>query len=115
MARVIGNVLTQGWSGKMGPVVFRQRGGKTYVVKAPNFSNRVLSKRQQTQVDRFKLAVAYAQYVLKTPALKDQYQLSTRLTGSVYHRAIKDYLRPNEEREIVMDAVGYEHEKRERR
>ena len=92
MARVIGNVLTQGWSGKLGPVVFRQRGGNTYVVKAPDFSNRVLSALQQQQVSKFKQAVAYAQHVLQTPALKRQYEQRPDLTGSVYHRAIKDFM-----------------------
>lgn len=92
MARVIGNVLTQGWSGKLGPVVFRRRGKNTYVVMAPDFSNRVLSARQQEQVSKFRQAVAYAQGVLQSPELKRKYERRVDLTGSVYHRAIKDFM-----------------------
>lgn len=108
MARVIGNVLTQGWSGKLGPVVFRQRGGHTYVVKVPDFSNRVLSALQQKQVSKFKQAVAYAQHVLQNPALKRRYEQRADLTGSVYHRAIKDFMLGMEE-EVKEGKTGEEY------
>ena len=105
MVRVTGNVVTQGWSGKLGQhIVFRQRGGNTYVVKAPDFSNRVLSDLQQKQVSRFKQAVHYAQYVLKTPVLKQRYKELSSISESVYHKAIKDFLKPRGSR-VIADLV----------
>ena len=60
MAKAKKNLATQGASGKIGNIVYRQtKGGKTIMCKIPDFSNRQFSQDQLDHQDRMKLAAAY--------------------------------------------------------
>lgn len=88
------NPFWSGWKGSSGSfrkqIVYRTRGGKTYVSKYPDMSNVVPSPEQLKQKSRFSRAVEFAKIIIADPVLKANYK--TPKGRSVYHTAISDYL-----------------------
>ena len=90
----IENDLLDGASGAVGKqLVFRQRGGKTFVSKFPDMSNVEPSEKQLKEKDRFGAAVRFAQSIINDPEKKAAYKVEKG--KSVYHTAISDYMANN--------------------
>ena len=81
----------QGQIGK--ELVVKKYGKKTVITKYPDMSGIKPSKLQKVKRSRFAEAVAYAQNILHNPALKAQYAAKVKKGQSVYHYAIKEFLR----------------------
>ena len=88
------NDLTKGLSGAVGKqLVFRIRNGKTFASKYPDMSNVKPTEKQLTEKSRFGDAVRFAQSIINDPVKKAAYKVEDG--KSVYHTAIKDYLKEN--------------------
>lgn len=95
MGKVKENLLTKGFSGKIGDeIVFRQVGNRTMVAKRPRKST-IVSPKQQPQRDLFAKAVVFAKTMLLDPAIRADYQNRAKLAGlaSAYSAAVTDYLK----------------------
>lgn len=94
MGRVIGNILTKGFSGKIGDeIVFRQVKGRTFMGKRPaKHSTKTFAQAQQQGT--FKKAVYYARTLLLDATARAYYTNIAKATGmrSAYNAAIKDYM-----------------------
>jgi hypothetical protein len=94
MARLANNTALQGISGKLGKqLVFKQYGDKIVVTSYPDMSGIKPSRKQKNNRNLFKDAVAYAKNINRTPALKQAYLKKIKKSESVYHYAIKEYLK----------------------
>lgn len=86
------NALLDQTSGAVGKqLVFRVRNGKTFVSRYPDMSKVKPSEKQLAEKDRFGDAVRYAQNIIGDPEKKAAYKVEKG--KSVYHTAIRDYLR----------------------
>jgi len=93
MARLAKNTALKGISGKLGKqLVFKQYGDKTVITLYPDMSRVKPSRKQKSNRNLFKEAVAYAKNINRTPALKQAYLKKVKKGESVYHYAIKEYL-----------------------
>ena len=94
MANVTHNVLVNQSSGKVGNGVYKTRGGKTFLSKLPDFSNRVLSDKQEDWNDRLREANIYARKVkLEDPELWAFYTKKSKQKNLTVHNvAVKDFM-----------------------
>lgn len=94
MAKSTENVVMQGASGKVGKMlVFRQRGDKTIIAKAPKvIAERPVSAKQMLVRERFQNASLYAQSAIADPELKAIYAAKATVNQSAYNVAFKDFL-----------------------
>lgn len=93
MAKVGDNIVTTGLSGKLGNlIVFRNRGGKTYVAKAPKKKQTEWSEAQEQHRLKFQEAVLYAKNAIADEATKEVYQASAEEGKSAYNVAVADFL-----------------------
>lgn len=92
MGRIKRNFLIEGASGKVGKMLLKTRGRKTFISAMPDRSKVVLSPKQKAANERFAQAVAYAQEVLKDPEKCKAYEQNSKSESSVYHLALKDFL-----------------------
>ncbi len=67
MAIADDNVVTRGYRGRIGNLIFRRWGKKTVVSLAPSTDNRKWSKTQKTNRLRFRNAMAYSRKALNDP------------------------------------------------
>jgi hypothetical protein len=89
------NQLTYGMTGTLGKqLVFRNRGGKTFVSKYPDMSKVVPSEAQLEYKSLFREAVRFAQSIVHDPEKKAAYKVKKGAT--VYNTAIKDYMRQHQ-------------------
>ncbi len=86
------NIITSGFSGKLGDIVYYQRGGKTFVRQAPGSYNKVATEKQTPGRNRFTEAVAFAKKIVADPVQKAIYQLKARKGRSAYSQAIVEYM-----------------------
>lgn len=94
MAKQYQNPLTKGLRGQVGKqLVFKQYGTKTVVSRYPDMSNRQLSALQKASNERFAAAVAYAQAINTDPVQKAAYGKKVKKGQTVFHFAIKEFLR----------------------
>ena len=106
MAQVKYNVVTHGFTGKVGDlIIFRQRNGKTIVCKLPAATSRK-SVRQLAVQEKFQQAVGYASSALNDPAVKALYEQNVRMGVSPYNLAIADFFKAPTIHELKMD--GYD-------
>lgn len=112
MASVKDNLLTKGFSGRIGDeIVFRQVGKRTLVAKRPRKST-LLTPGQEAQRELFRKAVTFAKTMMLNPEVKADYALRARMAGlaSPYSAAVTDYLKQPELTNIDTDyyqgAVG---------
>ena len=88
------NLLLRNVQGQIGKeLVVKKYGKKTVITKYPDMSGIKPSKLQKVKRSRFAEAVAHAQNILRNPALKAQYAAKVKKGQSVYHYAIKEFLR----------------------
>ena len=95
MGQVKENLLTKGFSGRIGDeIVFRQVGNRTTFAKRPRKRNSVTTN-QAAQQAQFKKAVYYSKSVLLDPALREEYQNLANEANlkSAYTAVVTDYLK----------------------
>jgi hypothetical protein len=95
MGNVQDNLLTKGFSGKIGDeIVFRQVGNRTLFAKRPR-KRAGLTPNQETQQARFRDAVFFAKTMLLDPAIKEEYQNLAKQFNlrSAYNAAVTDFLK----------------------
>lgn len=92
MAISFNNLITKYFSGRVGDIVLRNYGGKSVMSKRPDCSKVIRSERQSANNDRFKKAVKYGQYAIRTPELLKQYTKIKKSNQSAYNAAVSDFL-----------------------
>jgi hypothetical protein len=93
MAKVGDNIVTTGLSGKLGNlIVFRNRGGKTYVSKAPQKKVTEWTEAQEQHRLLFQEAVLYAKNAIADPATKEAYKASAEEGETAYNVAVADFM-----------------------
>lgn len=93
MAHVGNNIVTQGLSGMLGEqLVFRMRGKKTYVSKAPVQKERELSEAQILHQRKWQEAILYGKSAMASPEMKEAYKSSADETHSAYNVAVADFM-----------------------
>ena len=105
MARVDKNVVTQGLSGKVGTLVFRQRDGKTIATVAVDEWTHEGTPAQHVRRTKFQRAVLYGQTVNADPAAKETYKAAAEPGQSAYNVALADFMNAPDISEI--DVSGY--------
>ena len=107
MARV-NNQLMQGMSGKLGPLVFRNRNGKTFVAAAPAQNRKGAgTQAQELTRKRFLLAVEYAKKAIRDLGLPAAYQSAAKKAQTAYNVAFRDAFHPPEILEVqTFDYLG---------
>ena len=93
MAKIKGNIVTEGLSGKVGQLVFRKRRGKTtaYVLSP---SKKTATPKQEESRLRFAAAVTQARQALQNPAELKRFEQLAVKTGkeSAYSAAISWFM-----------------------
>lgn len=92
MAIVKNNVVTEGLSGKLSNIVFRNVGGKTVVAVKPDTSKRKDSEAQKKHKRRFRAATIYAKNATQDPILKEEYAAKAKPGQTAYNVALADFL-----------------------
>ena len=96
MARLGKNNILRDISGQIGKqLVFKNYGDRTVITQYPDMSRVKPSRKQKSNRNLFKEAVAYAKTINCNPALKNKYAKKVKPGESVYHFAIKEYLEKN--------------------
>jgi hypothetical protein len=90
MAKAILSAMFSGLRGRLGGVVFRQRGDLTIAGPRPRNSGRASTPNQVAHRERFRRAAAYGQSVLADPALRAIYEARTGQRSNVYRTALTD-------------------------
>ena len=94
MADASNSFLLQGTSGAIGKqVVAKHYGKRTVLSKYPDMSGIKPSKAQKAKRSLFAKAVAYAQKINNSASLKEAYKKKVKKGKTVYHTAIKEYLK----------------------
>ena len=79
-------------SGAIGKeIVIKQYKDKTVVSKFPDMSKVKASKRQCSQRELLKEAIAYASHINWDPVLRKKYEKKKKKGGSVYQYLIKEF------------------------
>lgn len=101
MAILIQNMLLKGLSGSLGKaILIRQFRGKTIISKYPDRQVVRATALQKKSNHQFKLAVAYARGINNHPKKRALLQKKLKPGESVYHRAIKDFMKRQTRRPI---------------
>ena len=94
MAQSNKNILLHQLRGQIGKqFVVKQYGTKTVVTAYPDMSNIKPSKGQKQKRTAFAEAVAYAQAIINDPEKKALYKGKVKKRQTVYHYAIKEFLK----------------------
>jgi hypothetical protein len=104
MAKQSGNVVTQGTSGKIGNLVFRQVNGETILSVAPR-KRKVSTEGQQEQMSKFQRATLYAKAALADPQTASEYGKAAKKGLSAYNVAVADFFHAPDIHNI--DVSGY--------
>jgi hypothetical protein len=94
MAKTHDNNLTDGLSGKIGQVVYRQRLGETIACKKPRRRTSNISAAEQAVRSLFKEASVYAKNCIKDAEKFLFYKAFAKKGRSAYLAAMADFLRP---------------------
>jgi predicted HTH transcriptional regulator len=94
MGRAKNNVLTKGFSGRIGTdIVFKQINGETFYGKYPDRTHVQYSKEQLKYKNIFAEAARFASDIVNDPVKKAAYKPKGR--NSVYHAALADFMAAN--------------------
>lgn len=92
MAESKNNVITYGLSGKVGDlIVFRNRGGKTFVSSKPKERTGEPSESQKHHQERFQEAIFYAKAAIADPTSKTAYEEAVSGGQTAYNVAVADF------------------------
>ncbi|MEO8769131.1 MAG: hypothetical protein ABI402_03580 [Ferruginibacter sp.] len=86
------DIVRLGLSGKIGDEVYYKRNGKTFVRKAPGSYNKIPSRKQAIERERFKQAHLFALSVINDPALKAAYNIKAKGLSTAYIAAVSEFL-----------------------
>jgi hypothetical protein len=105
MPRIKKNTLIKGASGNwQGELVYKQRGGKTFIAGMPTVDpNRELTEKQEEVIDKFASASAYAAEVILDPELKKFYESKVSESNTAFNVAFRDFSKPPKVSKIVSD------------
>jgi hypothetical protein len=93
MARIKNNPLVNGFSGKLGDIIFKSYRYGTVISRCPDMSKVKRTRQQKKNSNRFTEAVEYARSVVASPTLKEGYEKKAKKTGrTIYHLALSDYM-----------------------
>lgn len=76
-------------------ILIKNYGDKPVVSRVPNMSNVIPTEKQIKAKERFAEAVAYAQGIIADPVQKAAYQKKLPKGKTVYHTALKEYIKNN--------------------
>lgn len=94
MANASHSLLLHGARGTIGKeIVVKRYGKKTVLSKYPDMTNIKPSKAQKAKRSKFAEAVVYAQHINNTDGLKAAYKKKIKKGQTVYHFAIKEFLK----------------------
>jgi hypothetical protein len=94
MARSNSSILLHNVRGQIGKqIVVKRYGNKTVITAYPDMSKVKPSKLQKAKRKIFANAVAYAQAINNDPVKKALYKKKKKKGQTVYHYAIKEYLK----------------------
>ena len=99
------NLITEGYSGRIGNLIFRRWGKKTVISMVPDYTNRKWSKAQKENRKRFRDAMAYSRRTLADPEMRKYYRKRAKGMQTVWNVAVADYMKKPEIREV--DLSGY--------
>lgn len=91
--KTFNNIVTEGLSGSMKQLVFRQMHGKTVVASRPRKRKGVMSTLQQQVQFTFKQAAIYARNILQDAAIYAEYLSKASPGVSPFNLAIADFFR----------------------
>jgi len=92
MAESKNNVITHGLTGLVGDmIVFRNRGGKTFVSSKPKARTGEMSEGQKLHVGKFQEATLYAKGSVADPTLKEAYLAKATGNETAYNVAVADF------------------------
>lgn len=77
-------------SGKIGDVVFKQRGGKTFIAKAPKRKSNYVSPETKKRRDKFAVVGQIAKVINSVPQLKEIWGYSCKKNNSPYNKIFKN-------------------------
>jgi hypothetical protein len=104
MATVKDNYVVQGTAGAVGELlVFRQRGGKTFISKFPRPSSVPPTDKLKSVRAGFASCIAYAKKVVKDPVKKALYQSKVVGGQTAFNKATSDALNPPKINNIRID------------
>jgi hypothetical protein len=107
MATSTTNVLTRGYHGRIGTLVFRRWGQKTVVSAVADYTGRTWSKAQKSNRDRFRDAMDYARKAMNDPEQMNLYRKKAKGKQTLWNVAVSDYmLKPRMNEMLVMDKHG---------
>jgi hypothetical protein len=90
-------------SGRLGNVVYRNIGGRTFISRAPAPSNKPPTERQLAVRNRFRLAAVYAQAALSNPVARAFYErVAAAKDRTAFSAAQGDYLSAPVIRDIAL-------------
>ena len=93
MGRSTTNVLSSGYSGKTGNIVFRNFVYKMVVAKAPDCSHTKWTRNQKANRKRFRKAMAWAVKTLENPEMRKAYSHRRKRGQTMYNVAVADYMK----------------------
>lgn len=106
MAESKNNVLTKGLTGLVGDmIVFRNRGGKTFVSAKPKERSGELSENQKQHQGRFQEAILYGKTAIADPSQKAAYEDVTTGGQTAFNVAVADFFHAPEIKDV--DVSGY--------
>jgi hypothetical protein len=98
------NILTDGYSGRFGNLIFRRWGKKTVISMVPDYRNRKWSKAQKENRKRFSDAMAYSRKALVDPEMRRYYRKRAKGMQTVWNVAVADYMKKPEIREVDLSS-----------
>jgi hypothetical protein len=108
MATVKDNYVVQGTAGAVGELlVFRQRGGKTFISKFPRPSSVPPTDKLKSVRAGFASCIAYAKTVVKDPVKKALYQSQVVGGQTAFNKATSDALNPPQIKNIRIDQNAF--------
>ncbi len=93
MSQSKNNIVTEGLSGKLYQLVFKQWFGKTIVAKRPRTFSTV-SPNQLSIRESFKAAATYAKAAISNAATKLAYKAKAKPGQTAYNMAFADFFKP---------------------
>ena len=92
MATSDSNMLTFGYSGKIGNMILRHFGGRSVLSKAPDFENVKWSKAQKANRKRFSQAMQWARKAMNDPELREFYKKKAKRNQTAWNAAVSDFM-----------------------
>jgi hypothetical protein len=104
MAKIKDNYVMTGVSGAVGELlIFRVRGGKTFIAKFPKPSSVPPTVKLKSVRSNFASCIAYGKRAMKDPATKALYRAAAKGGQTAFNKATSDALNPPKVNDIKVD------------